>query len=248
MTEEKHRVEINIVQVVASALAAVSSAVLLSTVGVAGTLIGAAVGSVIATVGSAIYSYSLRISRERVARAQASALARLSTARRTGRRDEVAQAEADLQESGSARVPLSEVLRRLPWKRITLGSLGVFVAAMVVIVAFEVIAGRSVSSITGGTSGTGPRTSIPGLGGGAAPSPTPSPTPTGTATPTDTPSVTPSASPTGTATPTEAPTATPTEAPTPTETPTPSEPVPSVTETVVPAPTETPTPTPTPAG
>ena len=82
MTEqEQDRVEINWVQVSASALAAVSSAVLLSTVGVAGTIIGAAVGSVVATAGSAIYSYYLRITHERVAQAQAAALDRVARAR-----------------------------------------------------------------------------------------------------------------------------------------------------------------------
>ena len=81
MTEpQQDRVEINWVQVSASALAAVSSAVLLSTVGVAGTIIGAAVGSVVATAGSAIYSYYLRITRERVAQAQAAALDRVARA------------------------------------------------------------------------------------------------------------------------------------------------------------------------
>ena len=58
-----------------------SSAVLLSTVGVAGTIIGAAIGSVVATAGSAIYSYYLRVTRERVAAAQAAALDRVTRAR-----------------------------------------------------------------------------------------------------------------------------------------------------------------------
>src|SRR3954469_23891207 len=82
MTEQQpDRVDINWVQVSASALAAVSSAVLLSTVGVAGTIIGAAIGSVIATVGNAVYAAYLRASRPRVASAQAAALARVSRAR-----------------------------------------------------------------------------------------------------------------------------------------------------------------------
>src|SRR6476620_9514701 len=75
------RVEINWVQVGGSALAAVSSAVLLSTVGVAGTIIGAAIGSVFATAGSSIYSHYLRVSRARVAAAQVAAFERLTHAR-----------------------------------------------------------------------------------------------------------------------------------------------------------------------
>jgi len=52
---ERRRIDVNPVQVVASALAAISSAFLLSTLGVAGTVIGAALASVVATVGSALY-------------------------------------------------------------------------------------------------------------------------------------------------------------------------------------------------
>ena len=74
-------VRLQVDAVAASALAAVSSAVLLSSVGVAGTIIGAAVGSVVATAGSAIYSYYLRITHERVAQAQAAALDRVARAR-----------------------------------------------------------------------------------------------------------------------------------------------------------------------
>src|SRR5438045_3468858 len=82
MTEQQpDRVDINWVQVSASALAAVSSAVLLSTVGVAGTIIGAAIGSVVATAGSSIYSHYLRVSRARLAAAQAAAFDRVTRAR-----------------------------------------------------------------------------------------------------------------------------------------------------------------------
>ncbi len=66
---------VSVVHVVGSALAAVSAAVVSSSFGVAGTMIGAAVASVIATVGSAVYSASLRRTNER--------LRRLAAARRT---------------------------------------------------------------------------------------------------------------------------------------------------------------------
>jgi len=57
---ERRRIDVNPVQVVASALAAISSAFLLSTLGVAGTVIGAALASVVATVGSALYVHVVR--------------------------------------------------------------------------------------------------------------------------------------------------------------------------------------------
>jgi len=61
-------------------MAAVSSAVVLSTLGVAGTIIGAAVGSVVASIGSAIYTRAIDTSREQVA-TQAAALRRVTQAR-----------------------------------------------------------------------------------------------------------------------------------------------------------------------
>ena len=102
----------------AGALAAVSSAVLLSTLGAAGTLIGAAVGSIAATIGTALYSQGLAKSKEKVAKAQEAALNKVGIAqadvRRARRRgagpataatnlehaeEQLAEAEADLGEA-----------------------------------------------------------------------------------------------------------------------------------------------------
>lgn len=77
--EEQPKVGVSWVQVAGSALAAVSSAVLLSTLGVAGTVIGAAVGSVVASVGTSLYTRTLDVSRQQVA-AQAAALRRVTRA------------------------------------------------------------------------------------------------------------------------------------------------------------------------
>jgi hypothetical protein len=253
-TEQRHRLEINYVQVVASALAAISSAVLLSTVGVAGTIIGAAIGSVFATAGSAIYSYSIRLSRERVARAQAAALARMQAARAgmiTRSMDRPGAERADVpEEAAPAKEPPAwrEALRGLPWKWIALIAVGVFVVAMIVILCFELIVGRSVSQITGGTKDTGHRTSIPGLGS-TAPAHTPTPTPTRSSSPTQpTTSVPPTTRATPSPTPTPTPTTTTTTAPpsgraTPTPTPTPS---PSATVSSTPTSSATPSGTPSP--
>ena len=54
------RLPLSPAQVAASALAAVSSAVVASFLGVAGTVIGAALASVVSTVSAALYSASLR--------------------------------------------------------------------------------------------------------------------------------------------------------------------------------------------
>ena len=58
-TKENKRFGITPTQVIASALAAITAAFLGSTLGVAGTVIGAGIASLVSTVGSAIYQHSL---------------------------------------------------------------------------------------------------------------------------------------------------------------------------------------------
>jgi hypothetical protein len=62
----KDRLDLSFSQVIAGAMAAVTSAVAASYFGVAGTLLGAAVGSIIATVGTSIYKASLRKTNEKL--------------------------------------------------------------------------------------------------------------------------------------------------------------------------------------
>ena len=194
MTEEKPRIEFNWVQASAGSLAAVTSAVLLSTVGVAGTLIGAALGSLALTTGNAVYSYYIRVTKERMARAQTGAALRIGLAQNRVRdasvdvasdgpaagadhvADELAavdqhldRAQAVLEQGDPDETTPGwrSILADLPWKRVLLYSAGIFVAAMALILAFELATGRAVSSYTGG-SDPDRRTSIPGLGGGTA--------------------------------------------------------------------------------
>lgn len=219
--ETERRPAVNWVQVTAGALAAVSSAVLLSTLGVAGTLIGAAVGSVTASLASAFYSRGIETSRQQVA-SQTGALRRVGSARsrvdselsaidrgegsetslhRATR--ELDEAESDLErasshsgdetpQDGTAQdVPPAEgahvapdsdepqedaaaadrpetgiaAWRKLPWKRVAVVAVTVFVVAMVAITAFEMATGRAVSTFTGGSDrDTG--ATVPGLGRG----------------------------------------------------------------------------------
>ncbi|MBM0126044.1 hypothetical protein [Pimelobacter simplex] len=239
---------------VAGAGAAVTVAVLLSTLGAAGTLIGAALGSVVATISTALYKQGIESSRRRVAEVQAAALQR--EAARAHRHVEApeltdaAGAEDDAQddEAADAGASLADRWAALPWKRIAVLAAALFVLTLVVISAVELIAGRSVSTITGGTDGKD-RTSIGGVFGDGGsggkdegeqqqelpaeqtPTPTPTPTDTGsTVAPTEpatpTAPVTPTApsdlpAPTGTATVTETvtPTLPPSAIPSPTATP-----------------------------
>jgi hypothetical protein len=63
---ETKGLDLSVTQLLAGALAAVSSAVAASYFGVAGTLLGAAVGSVIGTVATAVYKHSLARTTEKV--------------------------------------------------------------------------------------------------------------------------------------------------------------------------------------
>lgn len=199
----------------AGAAAAVTVAVLLSTLGAAGTLIGAALGSVVATVSTALYKQGIESSRRRMAAVQATALTKVGRAQDDVRRaaesrdpvsraDNLAKAEEHLDraaqdlgtdESGDSGVPgdpdetLDETATRelpvgvgveapaqpeprfdwraLPWARLALVALALFVVAVILISLFEVFAGRSVSSLTGGTDND-KRTSITGIFGDSA--------------------------------------------------------------------------------
>lgn len=156
----------------AGALAAVTSAVLLSTLGAVGTIIGAAIGSVAATVGTNLYSQWLAKSHQKMTSAQA--LARWRSAGLAGVRSGPEPASepasdpasgpasglalATATAEGGAAEPMpswQERLKALPWKRIALLSLAMFVVVVAVITVFELLAGRSVSSIVrGGDGGT----------------------------------------------------------------------------------------------
>jgi hypothetical protein len=242
------KLDIDWLKTIAGALAAVSSAVLLSTLGAAGTIIGAALGSVIATVGGALYSQGLARSRERLAQAQSLALRRVGIAQAEVRRasrhqgddpavdahlahadERLGEAKADLGAIADEppAVGWRERLVVLPWKRISLVAAGLFATAILAITAFELLAGESVSSITGGTEGDGGPT-ITRIGGGsdtsrddrapsddtATPSGEPSSEPPDEASPTDEPTDEPSESLSESTTPTPSPLAPTTPAPT----------------------------------
>jgi len=242
------KLDIDWLKTIAGALAAVSSAVLLSTLGAAGTIIGAALGSVIATVGGALYSQGLARSRERLAQAQSLALRRVGIAQAEVRRasrhegddpavdahlahadERLGEAKADLGAIADEppAVGWRERLVVLPWKRISLVAAGLFATAILAITAFELLAGESVSSITGGTDGDGGPT-ITRIGGGsdtsrddrapsddtATPSGEPSSELSDEASPTPEPTDEPSESPSESTTPTPSPLAPTTPAPT----------------------------------
>lgn len=193
MPEKKPKLEIDWIKTFAGALAAVSSAVLLSTLGAAGTLIGAAVGSLTLTITSAFYSQGLARSRAKLAQSQKVAAERVIAAQsevRRALRDSPSQAEAHLERAEGeldeaqseledatepAPLTLGQRLALLPWKQLGLWAVGLFLMAVLLITAFELVSGRSISSFTGGSEGKG-GTSIGRVIGGYSNNDTPKPT------------------------------------------------------------------------
>jgi hypothetical protein len=197
MTEDTgQKLGIDWLKTIAGALAAVSAAVLLSTLGEAGTIIGAAVGSVVATVGGALYSQGLARSHERMALASRAARRKVGIVRAEVRRasrqqgddqavdadltqaeERLDEAKADLDAVAEEPVDLRwrERFLMLPWKHIALAAAGLFAVTVLTITVFELVAGQTVSSITGGTDGGG-GTTITRIGGRSDPSHQPSPT------------------------------------------------------------------------
>ncbi len=158
------RLEINWINTAGGALGAVSSAVVLSTFGAAGTLAGAAVGSLCISVGGAVYAHSMRKTKDRVAAVASGSVARKG---RVDARQMVTPAGTPapprVVDSPSLDGPtldaptLDAPTQRpdkdgLPWKRIAVMAGSLFGIALAAIVAFELSTGRAVSTYTGGTS------------------------------------------------------------------------------------------------
>ena len=167
-------------QVTGSALAAMSGAFFASWAGTTGTIIGAALGSVIVTVGAATYTWSLQRTRDAVRRTAAQVRQQALTANAQPQRvadgplrEPETPEPADTSAYGFlyaapatskatpalASQPTVTARRRrrldlagLPWPRLLLASAAVTVATLLGITAIEAVAGRPVSSFTGGDS------------------------------------------------------------------------------------------------
>ncbi len=195
-------------QLAGGALAAISSAVVSSYLGVAGTLTGAALGSVVSTAGAAIYTQSMKSAHSRISSGiqaaghgqsgtplpgtqSATATYQPATARLAAT-PETTRLEA----SPAHRGPGGDVLvvdtrrgflsglwlalRTVP-RRVWLSAAAVFVFAIAVITAFEVLTGRPVSATVSGSQTSG-GTSISSFAG-AGPAPTSVPSPEATQAP-----------------------------------------------------------------
>ncbi|MFC4064543.1 hypothetical protein [Actinoplanes subglobosus] len=135
---------IDVPKTVAGTLAAVSAAVLGSFLGVAGTLIGAALASLISSIGTEIYHRSINHGTKRLQSAFVIAPAAVGTPS-----VEAADASGEVA-STSAATTGSTADRRIHWKRIALVTGAFFLLGMGVLTTAEMFAGRSAADVTSG--------------------------------------------------------------------------------------------------
>jgi hypothetical protein len=168
---------INFPKVIAGTLAAVSAAVVGSFLGVAGTLIGAAVASLIGSVGTEIYEHSLHRGAKRL---QTLAPSFIKVPAAVGTPQVAAATEDD---SPSHTVPEEARKRQIRWGRVAMIAGALFVLAMGSLTVFELVSGKSVASTLGDNSDGG--TTIGSVLDGKSDS---TPAPATSTTPTDSPS------------------------------------------------------------
>ena len=219
MSGGQRKFELSMPQILGSALAAVTAAVAASYLGVAGTVIGAALVSVASSVGTAIYTHYLKRTGDTVKRHTPIPWREL--AQEGSGESVVAVTVAEPGES-------TPVRRRLPWLKVGVAAVLVFGVSMGGILAYQAVAQRTVAEQVTGTvphhskpvkQRQKPQTAPPvvpqdtTVAGIPTQSPTPTPAKTATKaaetptpTPSETNSVDPSPAPTVTPTPTPSPT------------------------------------------
>jgi hypothetical protein len=168
MSEKQETDNVRISQVLAGALAAVTAALLGSTMGVAGTVVGAALASVVSTVGGALYLRSIKRTTDGVRTVHAKVVGRSGGATvlvsdahpETGEEVVVEPAAESTEQSteqpsdqpAEDRPPVER--RRLRWPMIIVGSLAAFALGMLAVTGVEWLRGESLSGETGTTFGS----------------------------------------------------------------------------------------------
>jgi hypothetical protein len=189
---------IDIPKTIAGTLAAVSAAVVGSFLGVAGTLIGAAVASIIGSVGTELYTRFINRGSKKIVSTFVTAPAAVGTPTVVAAEDELPSEEPVVE-----RKPARKDVR---WGRIVAMAGALFVLAMGSLTAFELLTGKSVPAAVGHTtsSTTTIGSALSGDNGtdeNRKPTPSESAAPDSTEAPADgQPTGTPTAEPTGTPT------------------------------------------------
>jgi len=239
---EKKKFDLSLTQTIGGALAAMTAATIGSRLGVAGTIVGAALASIVAAVSTTLYTASLQTTQSKVKTVWSGRVAKTDP---ISSGDPTASAAGDpadtetrvlvdlVPPTPSSAAPASAwdtpqppaapaaqpPKRQLPWKHVLGGALVAFAIAAIALTGFELLTGRALSGGQGTTiqQVTEPRQPVTTPSRKATPSETASPSETATPTPsasaTPTPSETPVA-PVPSATPSETPTqVTPSETP-----------------------------------
>ncbi len=140
--------QLRVPRLLASALAAVSGAVIASFFGIEGTLIGAALVSLLVAPAEALYTHSL---------ASAHRVARRSLVRRVGE-----QAGASQEDAGQARP------QPIRWQRVAVAAVVAFGIAVGAITGVEAVANQPLASLLGSRPRQGGSTSVGVVVAGAA--------------------------------------------------------------------------------
>jgi hypothetical protein len=149
MSEKTDTDNVRMSQVLAGALAAVTAALLGSTMGVAGTVVGAGLASIVSTVGGALYLRSIQRTRDGVRTVRAKVVGRAGgTTVLVTPEDPPAPGEEVAAEPVTTPPPSS---RRLKWPTLVAGSVLAFTLGMLAITGVEWIRGESLSGGSGTT-------------------------------------------------------------------------------------------------
>lgn len=206
---------LSLTQLIGGALAAMTSAALGSRLSVAGTVVGAALASIVAAVAGAMYTASLRRTRDQVNKVittrlrngtpaavetvpetrvdAAAAPARPAADDLTQVQPAVPGQEWVLPSQATAPAPAPARGPRIGWKTVVIGALVIFAVTIAVLTGFELITGRAISGGQGTTVGQ-----VSEGGGTQQQDPKPSASPSASTTPSSSApaSATPSSSPT----------------------------------------------------
>ncbi|GAB2485176.1 hypothetical protein GCM10027265_40720 [Jatrophihabitans fulvus] len=125
---------------------------ILSFFSISGTLIGAAVFSMASAVGNAVYSASLRTTTDKVV--SVAGVVRSDPASPTVALPAVQDAAATDEQPPALPAPQNALPARA-WKRVAVFALAIFATVMTTVTAVELIAGRPLTDVLRGDTGTG---------------------------------------------------------------------------------------------
>jgi hypothetical protein len=157
MSDKEDTDRVRISQVLAGALAAVTAALIGSTMGVAGTVIGAGLASMVSTIGGALYLRSIERTTKGVRTVRAKVVGKsggttVLVAEEDPEKEPGDEVEADPAVASDEQPP--EERRRLRWPMLVVASLAAFALGMLAVTGVEWVRGESLSGDGGTTFGS----------------------------------------------------------------------------------------------